>query len=166
MRCPVCENELSPVTAGEVVVDVCANGCGGIWFDNFELSKLDGADELAGDFLVTINVPAPGQTPEPFTGRRHCPKCAEIVMMRHFFSPERGVEVDECPNCGGYWLDAGELAQVREEHRHALHREVAALARDTLESTRPGDAERMKRARTIDAMLRFAKPIRFQRTEP
>jgi len=23
------------------VVDVCQNGCGGIWFDNFELEKVD-----------------------------------------------------------------------------------------------------------------------------
>ena len=35
--------------------------------------------------------------------------------MRHFFSPKRRVEVDECPNCGGYWLDAGELAAIQGE---------------------------------------------------
>jgi Zn-finger nucleic acid-binding protein len=25
------------------------------------------------------------------------------------------VQVDQCPNCGGYWLDAGELASIRQE---------------------------------------------------
>lgn len=36
-------------------------------------------------------------------------------MMRHFYSDRREVQVDECPNCGGVWLDPGELAQVRLE---------------------------------------------------
>ena len=31
------------------------------------------------------------------------------------FSAKRRVEVDECPGCGGCWLDAGELEKIREE---------------------------------------------------
>jgi Zn-finger nucleic acid-binding protein len=27
--------------------------------------------------------------------------------------------VDQCPNCGGYWLDAGELAIIQQEQRAA-----------------------------------------------
>lgn len=38
-----------------------------------------------------------------------------MKLHRHFFSARRQVQVDECPNCGGYWLDAGELAQIRAE---------------------------------------------------
>ena len=30
-------------------------------------------------------------------------------------SVRRQVTVDECPNCGSYWLDVGELATVRSE---------------------------------------------------
>jgi Zn-finger nucleic acid-binding protein len=47
--------------------------------------------------------------------KRACPRCLEIKLQRHFFSAKRKVEVDQCPNCGGYWLDAGELAAIREE---------------------------------------------------
>ena len=47
--------------------------------------------------------------------KRACPRCQGIKLHRHFFSARRRIEVDQCPNCGGYWLDAGELAQVREE---------------------------------------------------
>jgi Zn-finger nucleic acid-binding protein len=47
--------------------------------------------------------------------KRDCPRCAEIRLHRHFFSAKRRVEVDQCPNCGGYWLDAGELEQIRAE---------------------------------------------------
>jgi Zn-finger nucleic acid-binding protein len=45
--------------------------------------------------------------------------------MRHFFSPKRRVEVDECPSCAGFWLDAGELALVREEHQAEIDRKRA-----------------------------------------
>jgi len=41
MNCPACGNILEQMTVGDVTVDVCQRGCGGIWFDNFELEKFD-----------------------------------------------------------------------------------------------------------------------------
>lgn len=43
--------------------------------------------------------------------KRPCPRCPGIHMSRHFFSVKRQVEIDDCPSCGGVWLDAGELAE-------------------------------------------------------
>jgi Zn-finger nucleic acid-binding protein len=34
--------------------------------------------------------------------------------MRRFYSPKHQIEIDECANCGGIWLDAEELEQIRE----------------------------------------------------
>jgi hypothetical protein len=47
-------------------------------------------------------------------------------MMRHFFSPKRQVEVDECPGCGGVWLDAGELGRIRGMYKTEQERRRAA----------------------------------------
>ena len=58
--------------------------------------------------------------------KRECPRCAGIKLHRHFFSAKRRVEVDQCPNCGGYWLDAGELALVRAEKTQAVTSNPAA----------------------------------------
>jgi Zn-finger nucleic acid-binding protein len=113
MNCPACDNRLTPVTAGGVTVDVCKSGCGGIWFDNFELPKLK--DPLNFDATLLLQADYSGHVPVDFEKRRNCPKCPDIVMMRHFFSQRRQVQVDECPNCGGMWLDAGELAMIRKE---------------------------------------------------
>ena len=49
-------------------------------------------------------------------------------MMRHHFSIKKDVEVDECAGCGGFWLDAGELAKIRslfetEQERHQAAQE-------------------------------------------
>ena len=35
-------------------------------------------------------------------------------MMRRYFSPKRQIEIDECPKCGGIWLDAEELEGIRD----------------------------------------------------
>ena len=39
MNCPACGNVLKEMTVSDISVDVCQGGCGGIWFDNFELKK-------------------------------------------------------------------------------------------------------------------------------
>ena len=41
MICAACQGELSPLLVRGVTVDVCRDGCAGIWFDNFELKKFD-----------------------------------------------------------------------------------------------------------------------------
>jgi Zn-finger nucleic acid-binding protein len=55
--------------------------------------------------------------------KRQCPRCPDVKLHRHFFSAKRRVEVDQCPNCGGYWLDAGELAQIRAENAETAQAE-------------------------------------------
>jgi Zn-finger nucleic acid-binding protein len=147
-------------------VDVCLGGCGGIWFDNFELQKLDDPHELAGQMLVNIKRQEGVQV--DLSKRRKCPHC-DIVMMRHFFSPSRRVEVDECPNCGGFWLDAGELALIREEHQSDQERQMAVeqyLARVSAEQLGPmraGGGLQAARARRIDQLFRFSGPIQYRR---
>ena|SRR5437660_11035349 len=113
MQCPACFNQLSPLQVGNVTVDVCQGGCGGIWFDAFELQRVDEEQEAAGEAMLHIRQDPKIQVDS--TRKRSCPKCEGIKLKRHYFSAKRRIEVDECPNCGGYWLDAGELAQIRDE---------------------------------------------------
>jgi hypothetical protein len=113
MRCPACFNELTQTHVGSLTVDVCQGGCGGIWFDAFELQRVDEEEEAAGEPLLQIQ-----RDPKLILDtkrKRDCPRCADMRLHRHFFSAKRRVEVDQCPNCGGYWLDAGELNQIRAE---------------------------------------------------
>jgi len=98
---------------GSLVVDVCQGGCGGIWFDAFELQQVDEERKSAGEALLHI-LHDEHVVVDP-ARKRDCPRCTGVKLHRHFFSAKRKVEVDQCPNCGGYWLDAGELAQIRAE---------------------------------------------------
>jgi Zn-finger nucleic acid-binding protein len=113
MKCPACFNDLTEIQVGNLKVDVCQGGCGGIWFDAFELQKVDREDEASGGHLLDIKRDESVKV-DPHR-KRDCPRCAGVKLKRHFFSAKRLVEVDECPNCAGYWLDAGELARIRAE---------------------------------------------------
>ena len=35
-------------------------------------------------------------------------------MLRRKFSASVPVDIDECPQCGGIWLDSDELARIRD----------------------------------------------------
>jgi hypothetical protein len=77
MECPVCDNELTRMTVGGVTVDACEGGCGGIWFDRYELMRVDEAAESAGEGLLEI-----GRDPSlqvDLSKRLNCPKCPEVV---------------------------------------------------------------------------------------
>lgn len=168
MNCPVCDHPLTAIDTGPVVVDACVGGCGGIWFDNFELGKLNRAGQPASDILIPVNRTASLKPHGDASARRDCPRCARVVMMRHFVSPQRRVEVDECPACGGCWLDAGELAGLRAEHadeerrRLAVERCFEELVHHSLSHIRRDDVESARRTQRIKEILGFSSPIRFE----
>lgn len=118
MKCPACDHKLTETRVGAVAVDICQGGCGGIWFDAFELKKVDEQHEVAGEHLVKIKRGPVRQADS--SRKRSCPRCDGVKLKRHLFNPKSTVEVDHCPNCAGYWLDAGELEKIRLERRPAV----------------------------------------------
>jgi Zn-finger nucleic acid-binding protein len=40
-----------------------------------------------------------------------CPRCHEVMIVLEL----KGVEIDYCPECGGIWLDEGELEMLLED---------------------------------------------------
>jgi uncharacterized protein len=162
MKCPACGNNLEEVAIEGTRFDICKNGCGGIWFDRFELKKVDEPQEGAGKKLIELcdgaNVKVDHQT------RRHCPKCENIVMMRHFFSVKKDVEVDECPNCAGFWLDYGELGKIRTQFNSEEERDKAAeeyfseIFGVELAKMKLASDEKERKAKKIANMFKFICP--------
>ena len=162
MKCPACGKTLHQMKAADITLDVCKGGCGGIWFDQFELEKVDEPHESAGEVLLDIE--RDESTVVDHTGKRMCPKCDGVVMMRHFFSAEKQVEVDECPACAGYWLDYGELREIRSLAGSEQKREKAAyeyfseIFDKRLEEIAAESREKSEKARAIASMFRFICP--------
>jgi uncharacterized protein len=114
MKCPACKSPLREKGAGGMTLDVCYGGCGGIWFDAKELERVSARTATT---LHTIwSVPASNVN---LTEPRLCPRCPQQVLERKWFSELKQVEIDECPKCGGIWLDAGEFSRIYQESKRA-----------------------------------------------
>ncbi|MDD2714656.1 MAG: zf-TFIIB domain-containing protein [Candidatus Wallbacteria bacterium] len=110
MDCPVCSKAMTTEDFGGVQVDVCQN-CGGIWFDMLELRKLDEPAEGSGPAMEkALSAALADDTKRsPIS----CPYC-KIGLKRHKYQFNKDVTIDECYECGGIFLDAGELKLIKQ----------------------------------------------------
>ena len=159
MKCPACSNVLTPRTVEDLVVDACSGGCGGLWFDQYELRKVDAKMERQGEELLDIK--ANPDTVIDRSAPRKCPKCEGMAMIRHFYSAKQEVEVDECPKCGGFWLDQGELRRIRDQY--ATDEERKKAAQEYFDDIFGVELEQMRKkneekARRLAQLFRFISP--------
>ncbi|MDP2653597.1 MAG: zf-TFIIB domain-containing protein [Candidatus Omnitrophota bacterium] len=165
MICPSCTNKLTPKTVDDITVDTCENGCGGLWFDAFELRKVDEPKERKGEALLEIK--RKDGIRIKFDRQRRCPKCKSIVMRQFYFSVKRLVQIDECGQCGGVWLDVGELAMIRSQFKNEQERREAAeqyfteLFGATLDKITAEEKEKLEKARQIASVFRFLCPSNY-----
>lgn len=163
MNCPTCNSELSQASIEQIQLDICDKGCGGIWFDRFELHKMDEQHEFTDENLLEVLAVASPATYNQ-SEKRKCPKCEGITMMKHFFSVKREVQVDHCPSCAGYWLDEGELFKIRkqfkteEERNEAAANYFAELFDGDLAKMKAESAEKAEQAQNIARMFRLITP--------
>lgn len=120
------------MTHDDLVLDVCYHGCGGIWFDNYELRHAV-KSERSIDVNGSPQVPAGDSDHTDSSPKRPCPKCNGIRMFRRLFSDTCRIEIDECPGCGGIWLDQGEFEHIRASLTHGIAAApVSALDPETI----------------------------------
>jgi len=120
MKCLRCDDvELELAVQGEdadpVEIDVCPT-CHGIWLDHKELSKLD--DNFFVDVEeITFDEVAPSES----DAELNCPRCdGGPVLKKVTPTAYKGVVVDTCPSCKGFWLDRGELEKMHHASDQAL----------------------------------------------
>lgn len=111
LRCPRSSIPLQRFRIGGIDTDVCED-CGGLWLDRLELTRFQPPESAFGDGLVAHLQQFP-PTLIDHSIRLTCPHHPDVVMLRRRFSLTVPIEIDECPQCGGIWLDTDELAQVR-----------------------------------------------------
>jgi len=128
LKCPACGKEMKKIyiNSAKCNIDVCLDGCGGIYFDNREFKKMDENAENIDELLEAMDGKTFDKVTE--TENRICPMC-HSNMVKHFASAKREIEIDECYACGGIFLDGGELMAIRnqfntEEERSANFNEV------------------------------------------
>lgn len=115
--CPACGEVMKKVYSknDSVFLDICVDGCGGIWFDNQEFEKFDEQHEDIDFILSKLE----DKHFKPVAdAKRWCPVCA-IPMVKTYASTRKEVVIDECYNCGGRFLDNDELVSIRAQFQTA-----------------------------------------------
>lgn len=124
VKCPACGKEMKKVfiEGANCYVDICADGCGGIFFDNREYKKFDEQHENIDKILEVYK----GKTfsKQDQTKVRTCPVC-DSKMVKNYASDLKKVEIDQCYSCGGIFLDYGELQAIREQYKTENDRQDA-----------------------------------------
>jgi Zn-finger nucleic acid-binding protein len=108
LRCPADGNLMTRLAMKTVSIDHCAK-CGGIWLDARELSAVMAVGGATG-----VDQGPVGRTDKGFApGGRNCPR--DKAALRKATDPDQPhVELDLCGECGGVFLDAGELSDLSE----------------------------------------------------
>jgi len=121
MRCPACGKAMQKifVPSRGVNIDICTQGCGGIFFDNREFQMFDEKHEDIDDIIQAVenNDFQPVDESLP----RYCPACG-AKMVKNYASVKKEVQIDECYACGGKFLDHGELTKIRSQYETELER--------------------------------------------
>ncbi|WP_372895799.1 zf-TFIIB domain-containing protein [Stieleria sp.] len=127
MKCPRDGATLASETyEADVVVDRCPV-CRGIWLDSGELKTIQ--ETIEHDYsqqLQRINVVARAyelarQKSQPDI---RCPKCQGELHPREYAYCSQ-ILIDRCAECGGVWLDAGELVALEQFFEQAAAEEKA-----------------------------------------
>ncbi len=131
MNCPLCRTAMKEANISGVLIDECLE-CHGLWFDNLELARLDEIQEGDGEALERLlSYP---RTSDSNRGSINCPRCSAKMHSRSYYY-KSDIRIDECYGCGGVWLDAGELEEVRknfkdQDEREAIFEQMLATNKD------------------------------------
>jgi len=112
MKCLNCSeemmNHLVQTKKDQISYDLC-EACGSLWLDASELDKM--VFQVEGSIESSSRRNAEGVS-EP---ARHCPRCEDTLLDKVFFIGYSDILLDRCRNCGGFWLDGGELDLINRE---------------------------------------------------
>lgn len=113
IKCPACGTQMRKIflEGSNISVDICLDGCGGIYFDNRELEKFDEKHESADEIYALYQNKNFAKVDESQT--RICPICN--VPMVKLGGSSGSVVIDACHTCGAKFLDYGELERIRNE---------------------------------------------------
>jgi Zn-finger nucleic acid-binding protein len=112
MRCLNCDAKMvnyDVITKKtELSYDVCEK-CGSLWLDAGELDKM--AFKVAG----SIEFCSEEEDKTPERQIKKCPRCQDFNLSRVRFLSVTDIILNHCKNCGGFWLDGGELNLIDRE---------------------------------------------------
>ena len=106
MKCLNCGTEM---TTNQVVTkkdsisyDMC-DKCGSLWLDAGDLDRMAFNTPGSIEYCEEIGTDEPEKKP------KKCPRCDDFNLSKVKFLESDDIHLHLCRNCGGFWLDGGEL---------------------------------------------------------
>lgn len=112
MKCPRDGDPLEREIFVGVEIDSCT-GCDGTWLDKGEIGKIIGMQQ---DLMGGMQIKLEPLRDRGVGERLKCPRCENIDLLAYYFSADKKLIVDRCPNCEGVWLDTEELKKAIESY--------------------------------------------------
>ena len=88
--------------------DMCEK-CGSLWLDAGEL------DKMAFKVVGSIEFCEEAKDPTPEQQQLKCPRCKTFKLIKVKFLESDEIFLHHCKECGGFWLDGGELNLIDQE---------------------------------------------------
>ena len=116
MKCPSCATPslVETMAKGGVLIDSCKT-CKGVWLDRGEVFLFSRKPRQLEE-LLELDAEGPGR--QTGSVRDAASHLEEVSFLR----PD--LKVDRCPECEGYWFDAGELQKAMEADRNTFQLEA------------------------------------------
>jgi uncharacterized protein len=113
--CPHCRTAMTPVEYEGTLVHTCGT-CGGEYVGGEALRTIVTTQHQRFDDDVLVQIagrePVCGVPSDDLDRCVECPACAEPMDPMNYCG-NSGVVVDRCDECGGLWMDRGELEKVQ-----------------------------------------------------
>ena len=160
-NCPDCMKTMSKRSFLGVVLDTCDH-CAGIFFDEGEICQIKERGGIgAFDELDDLVQPEPGHVAAEEHNPRTCPGC-QSAMRRFRYMYTSPVFLDSCDQCGGVWVEHGELHQMRQCLQAAKDGKESEVSIDHSQATRIQalnaiEKARGHRARIAASMIAYHK---------
>lgn len=113
MLCPLCASHPELGRLPDAEAFRCPS-CQGIFLTRGELDRM--AAPHSGD-LEFSTVDLDSFSHEDAHATIDCPACGDVGMHKVEFNIYTGIILDYCGECGGFWLDSGELERIDTEVR-------------------------------------------------
>lgn len=126
MDCIRCATGMRKVVKDGVLIDRCPS-CKGVWLDDGELEKLEAGKEMPHAVLLhQARKELREEAAKMVSIAGLCPRCQikKLVQVHR-----RGVTLDCCPECGGFFFDATELERVMEKEPEGFVAVIVGLFR-------------------------------------
>ena len=131
IKCPKCEiymrREKVEFSGYNITIDFCVQ-CHSYWFDKGEINK----------YIKTRIVDKKLRNKDGYLGwgKPACPRCGGKISLKFL----ENLELDHCDDCGGIWLDHGELKilqnmdfdSMKEQRLRGIFSSLRELARRKL----------------------------------